>query len=158
MSVWIKDREKSLETNLKKNANSIFKRQSIHNTNTKEIIVTSSFTRVFIDIIKIKSTVLQNQLPDKLINIDQYCYCQFVLKFLRKLFTTLISNSQTQINYYKITNLGFAQATLVCIINACNAEITHEFYKTFDADTSLQLRGVFLDLSKAFGTKSGMKV
>ena len=58
MSVWIKDREKSLETNLKKNANSIFKRQSIHNTNTKEIIVTSSFTRVFIDIIKTKSTVL----------------------------------------------------------------------------------------------------
>ena len=58
MSVWIKDREKSLETNLKKNTNSIFKRQCIHNTNTKEIIVISRFMRVFIDIIKTKSTVL----------------------------------------------------------------------------------------------------
>ena len=58
MSVWIKDKEKSLETNLKKNTNSIFKRQCIHNINTKEIIVISRFMRVFIDIIKTKSTVL----------------------------------------------------------------------------------------------------
>ena len=39
--------------------------------------------------------------------------------------------------------------------------ITHNIYLAFDANPSLEVQGVFLDLSKVFGiylTKSGMKV
>ena len=36
--------------------------------------------------------------------------------------------------------------------------ITHNIYRAFDANPSLKVGGVFLDLSKAFSTKFGMKV
>ena len=58
MSVWIKERAKSLKTNLKKNENSKFKRKCTYNTNTKEIVVISRFMSAFVDLTKRKSTIL----------------------------------------------------------------------------------------------------
>ena len=60
MSVWIKERAKSLKTNLKKNKNSKFKRLCILNTNTKEIIVISRFMCVFVDLTKTKNHIVES--------------------------------------------------------------------------------------------------
>ena len=57
MSVWFKERAKSLVTNIKKNTDSEFKRYWVHNANRKEIIVISGFMSVFVDLPKTKSTL-----------------------------------------------------------------------------------------------------
>ena len=74
-----------------------------------------------------------------------------LLPICGKIFEKLIYNSLFE--YIKVNNLftncqsGFL-AGYSCISQLLS--ITHEIYKTFDGNPSLEVRGVFLDISKAF--------
>ena len=70
-----------------------------------------------------------------------------MVKYLKKLYSTHF------FKYLEVNNLlngnqsGFRPGDS-CIHQLLS--ITHKIYKAFDANLSLEVRGVFLDLSKAF--------
>ena len=78
--------------------------------------------------------------------INDYRPVSLLPKFLRKLFISLFEFVDTN----KLINnnqSGFRPGDF------CKHQllsITHEIYKAFHANPSLEMRGVFLDLSKAF--------
>ena len=80
--------------------------------------------------------------------MDQYCHCQFELKFLRNLFSTFILNTLTLINsLIKNNRCGFRPA------DSCAPQlllIKNDILQTYDTFPLLELRSVFFDLSKNF--------
>ena len=68
-------------------------------------------------------------------------------KPLRKQFLTHFSFHLNNNNLLNSNQSGFRPGDS-CVHQLVS--ITHDIYKTFDANPSLEVRGVFLDLSKAF--------
>ena len=68
-----------------------------------------------------------------------------------KIFEKIIFNSLFK--YLEVNNLLNGNQSGFCPGDSCIHQllsITHKIYKAFDANLSLEVRGVFLDLSKAF--------
>ena len=80
--------------------------------------------------------------------ISLFLYCQYVVKFLRELFSTLSSNiSKKKIVFSVQINL------VLCLFDSCENQllsIAHDIYANFDQHPTLEMTANFLDISKAF--------
>ena len=72
---------------------------------------------------------------------DQYHYCLFVVKYLKKIFISLFKYLDGN-NLLNISKSGFRPSDS-CLHQLLS--ITHEIYTAFDANPSLEVRGIFLD-------------
>ena len=79
--------------------------------------------------------------------IGPFLYCQYVVKFLRELFSTLSLNISKKNSLLCPSQSGF------CPFDSCENQllsIVHDIYANFDENPTLEMRANFLDISKAF--------
>ena len=79
--------------------------------------------------------------------ISLFLYCQYVVRFLRELFSTLSSNILKKNSLLCPNQSGFHpfdsyENQLLSIV--------HDIYANFDQNPTLEMRANFLDISKAF--------
>ena len=67
--------------------------------------------------------------------------CRYLEKYSRKYFSKIYLATFTKINFLQNVNLDFYPVILA----------SHDINYSFDCDWTIDVRGVFLDISKAFG-------
>ena len=81
----------------------------------------------------------------KIIGLSPFCLC--LAKFSRKLVILVFMSSLEKIVFFQLSNQVLGQVTQK--INQLLA-ITHEIFSAFDCNPPLEVRSVYLDISKAF--------
>ena len=79
--------------------------------------------------------------------MDLYLSLLFVERFLRKLFSTIFTNIILHLTLSAKRQSGFrpGDSTIIQLIDLVN-----DIHRAFDSTKSLELRAIFLDISKAF--------